>query len=376
MPVFSGFQLSISACTRKVKGARRSKRFAIYAWLWYTVCMDFVELLMNWYPAHHRDLPWRAAKDPYAVWISEIMLQQTRVTAVIPYYERFLKELPDVAALAAVPDDRLYRLWQGLGYYSRARNLKRAAIEIMERFGGEMPARYDELLTLSGVGSYTAGAIASIAFSERVPAVDGNVLRVYARLFDDPSDIADPATKRRVFDALLAVMPEDAGTFNQAMMELGATVCVPNGQPDCGACPLGAVCRARANGTAGALPNKRAKKQRTVEEKTVFVLLSDGRPLLLKRPDRGLLAGLYELPNVSGTLDDAAAMDRLSAWGLHPVGEVRRYAAKHVFTHIEWHMRVYAMDAAGDGIERFVRSDGSQSVPTAFSVCLPKLDRM
>ena len=188
--------------------------------------MEFVEQLLNWYPGHHRDLPWRKTRDPYAIWISEIMLQQTRVAAVIPYYERFLKELPDVASLAAVSDDRLLRLWQGLGYYSRARNLKRAANEVLSRFAGRMPETYGTLLTLPGIGSYTAGAIASIAFSERVPAVDGNVLRVYARIMNDPSDVSDPAVKARVFDELKAVMPEDSGAFNQALMELGAVVCV------------------------------------------------------------------------------------------------------------------------------------------------------
>ena len=334
--------------------------------------MEFVEQLLNWYPGHHRDLPWRRTRDPYAIWVSEIMLQQTRVAAVIPYYERFLKELPDVAALAAVSDDRLNVLWQGLGYYSRARNLKRAANEVLSRFAGRMPDTYEALLTLPGIGSYTAGAIASIAFSKRVPAVDGNVLRVYARIMNDPSDVSDPALKARVFDELKAVMPEDSGTFNQALMELGAVVCVPNGQPDCGACPLKDVCRAKAAGTAGALPNKKPKKPRVIEEKTVFALFDHGAPLLLKRPDSGLLAGLYELPNVSGTLSATEAMERLSAWNLHPVGDLQSYAAKHVFTHIEWHMRVYAADVAGDGVKAFIRSDGSRSVPTAFSVCLPK----
>ena len=332
--------------------------------------MDWIDLLMQWYPDHHRDLPWRKTRDPYAIWVSEIMLQQTRVTAVIPYYERFLSELPNVAALAAVSDDRLNRLWQGLGYYSRAKNLKRAANEVLSRFSGRMPDTYEQLLTLSGVGSYTAGAIASIAFSERVPAVDGNVLRVYARLFDDPSDIADPAVKSRVFSELKERMPADAGMFNQAMMELGATVCVPNGSPDCGACPLASVCKARAAGTERLLPNKRPKKPRAIEERTVFALYHNGAPLLLKRPNRGLLAGLYELPNVSGTLSTGEAMTKLSEWNLHPVGDVQRYAAKHVFTHIEWHMRVYAADVAGEGVGAFIRSDGSQSVPTAFAVCL------
>ncbi|MBR4907312.1 MAG: A/G-specific adenine glycosylase [Clostridia bacterium] len=338
--------------------------------------MDFVDLLQKWYPDHHRDLPWRKTRDPYAIWVSEIMLQQTRVAAVIPYYERFTSELPNVSALAAVPDDRLNLLWQGLGYYSRARNLKRAAQIVCERYAGRMPDTYETLLSLPGIGSYTAGAIASIAYGERVPAVDGNVLRVYARVFNDPSDVSDPAVKTRVFDELKAVMPADPGTFNQALMELGALVCVPNGQPLCADCPLASVCKAREAGTAGLLPNKSPKKPRAIEDRTVFALYDAGAPLLLKRPDKGLLAGLYELPNVSGTLSTEKAMEWLTAHGLHPVGDLLSYSAKHVFTHIEWHMRVYAADVAGEGVKDFIRSDGSRSIPTAFSVCLPKAGRM
>ncbi len=334
--------------------------------------MDFVSLLLQWYPDHHRDLPWRKTRDPYAIWVSEIMLQQTRVAAVIPYYERFTAELPDVFALAAVSDDRLNRLWQGLGYYSRARNLKRAAEVVCERFAGRMPDTYEQLLSLPGIGSYTAGAIASIAYGESVPAVDGNVLRVYARLQNDPSDVADPAVKTRVFGELSAVMPQDAGMFNQALMELGATVCVPNGQPLCADCPLRDICKARAAGTAGLLPNKAPKKPRTVETRTVFALYDHGAPLLKRRPDKGLLAGLYELPNVSGALSTAEAAAWLTEHGLHPTGDLLRCSAKHVFTHIEWHMRVYAADVAGEGIRQFVRADGSQSIPTAFKVCLGK----
>lgn len=332
--------------------------------------MDFVDLLLQWYPDHHRDLPWRRTRDPYAIWVSEIMLQQTRVAAVIPYYERFMNELPDVSALAAVSDDRLNLLWQGLGYYSRAKNLKRAAQIVCERYAGRMPNTYQALLSLPGIGSYTAGAIASIAYGERVPAVDGNVLRVYTRLLNDPSDVADPAVKSRVFDALKAVMPPDAGAFNQALMELGATVCVPNGQPLCETCPLKGICKAREEGTAGLLPNKRPKKPRSIENRTVFALYDARAPLLLKRPDRGLLAGLYELPNVSGTLSTDEALEWMTAHGLHPLGGLLSYSAKHVFTHIEWHMRVYAASVAGDGVQAFVRADGSQSIPTAFAVCL------
>ena len=359
--------MSISAICGKVKG----KRLPFRADLWYTLRMNPLALLIEWYPDHHRDLPWRSTRDPYAIWISEIMLQQTRVAAVIPYYERFLSELPNVAALAAVDDDRLNRLWQGLGYYSRAKNLKRAANEVLTRFSGRMPDTYEALLTLPGIGSYTAGAIASIAFGERVPAVDGNVLRVYARVMNDPSDIGDPATKARVFKRLSAQMPAQAGMCNQALMELGATVCVPNGQPDCGACPLASVCEAKKQGTQRLLPNKRPKKPRTVEQRTVFALYDRGAPLLKKRPNKGLLAGLYELPNVSGTLTPDEATAKLTEWDLHPVGAVQSYSAKHVFTHIEWHMRVYCMDVAGDGAKAFIRSDGTQSIPTAFSVCLP-----
>ena len=334
--------------------------------------MDFVDLLQKWYPDHHRDLPWRKTRDPYAIWISEIMLQQTRVAAVIPYYERFMTELPDIAALAAVSDDRLMRLWQGLGYYSRAKNLKRAAQIVCERYNGRMPDSYDALLALPGIGSYTAGAIASIAYGERVPAVDGNVLRVYARLCNDASDVNDPAVRNRVFEELKPHMPLDAGMFNQALMELGATVCVPNGQPLCSECPLASVCKAREAGTAGLLPNKTPKKPRAIENRTVFALYDHGLPLLKKRPEKGLLAGLYELPNASGTLSAAEAAAWLSAHGLHPVGDLLSYSAKHVFTHIEWHMRVYAADVSGEGVKAFVRADGSQSIPTAFSVCLPK----
>ena len=198
------------------------------------------------------------------------------------------------------------------------------------------------------------------------------MLRVYARIFNDPSDVSDPAVKTRVFDELKAVMPDDPGTFNQALMELGATVCVPNGQPLCDSCPLASVCEARKAGTAGLLPNKRPKKPRAIEDRTVFALYDAGAPLLLKRPDKGLLAGLYELPNVSGTLSTEKAMEWMTAHGLHPTGDLLSYSAKHVFTHVEWHMRVYAAPVAGEGVNAFIRDDGSRSIPTAFSVCLPK----
>lgn len=332
--------------------------------------MNRQEALIAWYRAGHRDLPWRTTRDAYRIWLSEIMLQQTRVAAVIPYYERFLAELPTVQDLAAVDDDRLMKLWQGLGYYSRARNLKRAAIEIVQRFGGVLPRTFSELLTLPGIGRYTAAAIASIAFGERVPAVDGNVLRVTARLDDDARDIADPAVKDAVFEALSADMPEAAGEFNQAMMELGAVICLPNGEPLCERCPLADMCKARQNGTVRLRPVKSPKRKRKVEPMTVLVLRHGDAFLIRKRPKTGLLAGLYELPHLEGAQSSGDAMKSAAAMGLRPVGEITQYDRVHIFTHKEWHMRVYACAVSGDAPEGYVWYDGTQSIPTAFGICL------
>lgn len=336
----------------------------------YTSDMDWTNELTKWYEANRRDLPWRKTRDPYPVWISEIMLQQTRVAAVIPYYERFLKELPTVYDLANVPDDRLLKLWQGLGYYSRARNLKKAAGEIVLRFGGAVPGTYRELLTLPGIGSYTAAAIASIAFGERVPAIDGNVLRVFSRLTEDYRDIQDPRTKPAVFAELSAVMPDDPGTFNQAMMELGATICVPNGQPLCEKCPLADRCKAKRNGLTADLPVKSKKAHRSIEQMSVFLIRKDDSFLIRKRPDTGLLAGLYELPNTEGHLDVNEALSFAEEYGIRPSGAITEYDRTHVFTHREWHMHVFAFDTASSVPSGWLLYDGTQSVPTAFLICL------
>jgi A/G-specific adenine glycosylase len=334
--------------------------------------MEWIVSLMSWYRANARDLPWRRTRNPYAIWISEIMLQQTRVAAVIPYYERFMAELPDVYALAKVDDDRLHKLWEGLGYYSRARNLKRAAVEIVSRFGGEMPGRYEDLLSLPGIGEYTAGAIASISFGEAVPAVDGNVLRVYARLFAQVRDIRDLAYKKEVRAALLSVMPKDAPeVFNAALMELGATICLPNGAPKCEVCPVRQSCEAFRQGRTGELPVLSAKKARRVEKKTVFALATEKGLLGFRRPENGLLAGLWQLPEAAGELSDAEAAAWLGEHGILPVGELRFYERKHIFTHIEWHMRVCAADVSIDALPSgWVYLDESHALPTAFRVCL------
>lgn len=301
--------------------------------------------LLYWYAGEARVLPWRSEPTPYHVWISEIMLQQTRVEAVKPYYARFLEVLPDPAALAAVDDETLNKLWQGLGYYSRARNLKRAAQEIVSRYGGVLPASYEALRALPGIGAYTAGAIASIAFGLPEPAVDGNVLRVVSRLTADDADIAKQTTKDRVTEELRAIypqIPDEARAFTQALMELGATVCVPNGAPHCGRCPLSELCRAHAAGKENAYPVKAPKKERRTEEKTVFLLTADGEFAIRKRPEKGLLSGLWEFPCAEGILSSAEAAGFAAENGCVPVSSpVPLGDAKHIFTHIEWHMTGY-----------------------------------
>ena len=288
--------------------------------------------LLEWYRDNARTLPWREDPTPYHVWISEIMLQQTRVAAVLGYYARFLDEVPDVAALAALSEERLMKLWQGLGYYNRARNLQAAARQIMEEHGGKFPCDYNSVRALKGVGDYTAGAICSIAFGQPVPAVDGNVLRVVARITGDEGDIATPAMKKRVTESLRAVIPlQAAGEFTQAMMELGATVCLPNGAPLCEQCPAKAFCAALREDKIDRLPVKAPKKGRKIEERTVWLLFRNGRVALRKRPDKGLLAGLWEYPNeLTHTMPEE--------WGISLLAEEFGCTAKHIFSHIEWHM--------------------------------------
>lgn len=301
-----------------------------------------VSPLLDWYTRNARSLPWRDEPTPYRVWISEIMLQQTRVEAVKPYFARFLAALPDVPALAGVPEQQLMKLWEGLGYYSRARNLQKAARVMAEQYGGNLPADYEALLGLPGIGPYTAGAVASIAFGIPVPAVDGNVLRVVMRLTAGRDDIADPAVKRAVERCMAEVLPKDRpGDFNQAMMELGATVCGPGGEPKCLVCPLNALCEGYRQGVARELPVKAKKKARRVEERTVFLLVEGGELALLRRAENGLLAGLWELPSVEGKLGPEGAAEVLQAWGAQPMAVKPMLAAKHIFTHVEWRMTGY-----------------------------------
>jgi A/G-specific adenine glycosylase len=335
--------------------------------------------LLAWYDRNKRDLPWRHTRDPYRIWVSEIMLQQTRVAAVLPYYRQWMEALPTVEALAAVPEERLMKLWQGLGYYSRARNLQKAARVIVEELGGVFPDTYEALLRLPGVGEYTAGAVASIAFGEAVPAVDGNVLRVISRTADIREDISD-AKVRRTFRALLeeAMPREEPGKFNQALMELGATVCAPNGAPDCGRCPLSGLCEANRLGIQTELPLKSKKAPRRVEEMTVYLLRRGDAVALRRRGEAGLLAGLWEFPHVPGALGEAAAGDALASWGLTALDWEKKISAKHVFTHVEWHMTGYLLTVRGE-CPGFTWADREAletlAVPSAFARYLEEARR-
>lgn len=303
---------------------------------------ETIEYLLEWYYLNARILPWRENKNPYYIWISEIMLQQTRVEAVKGYFERFIKELPKIKDLAEVSEERLMKLWEGLGYYNRARNLQKAAILIIQEYEGKLPRDYNALLKLPGIGSYTAGAIASIAFDLPEPAVDGNVLRVMKRIAGSFDDITKNTVKKELESDLRVIMPKKAsGDFNQAVMELGAIICIPNGKPLCDRCPVMHLCQAFHQGNEMKIPVKSPKKARKVEEKTVLVMEKDGKFLLHKREKKGLLAGLYELPNIEGKLSILAIEERLQSNGMCFREVIELGEAKHIFSHIEWHMKGY-----------------------------------
>lgn len=299
------------------------------------------ELLLNWYEAEKRDLPWRNTTNPYHIWISEIMLQQTRVEAVKGYYERFLVALPTIEDLANVSEDKLLKLWQGLGYYSRAKNLKKTAQTVVDIYDSSLPADYNALLQLSGIGTYTAGAIASFAFSLPYPAVDGNVMRVMARLMGDSQDITLPQTKKLYTQQMYSLLPSDTkkvGSFNQSLIELGAMICIPNGKPKCDLCVLQAFCVSYQKNLIDTIPVRGVKKAKKLEYLNVFFLVHDNQIAIRKRPDTGLLSGLFEFPN---TNQETTIQDSLKNWNISAYQLSTMQPQKHIFTHIIWHMNCY-----------------------------------
>ncbi len=276
------------------------------------------------------------------------MLQQTRVEAVKPYFERFLTALPTIEALAEVDEETLLKLWQGLGYYSRARNLRKCAEAVVREHGGVIPESVSELKRLPGVGAYTAGAIAAFAYGADAVAIDGNVLRVAARLFFEEGDILDPKTRARIEARISALLPSgEASAFGQGLIELGATVCVPNAKPKCEICPLAPYCEAHARGLESILPNRRPKAKRRIEEKTVLIVRSPSSVLIRRRPDTGLLAGLWEVPSLDGRASEREILAFLRALRLDEVLRMEPAApSKHIFTHVEWRMTAFSVSVA------------------------------
>ena len=348
--------------------------------------------LLVWYDRSRRDLPWRRTKDPYRIWVSEIMLQQTRVEAVRSYYERFIRELPDVSSLARCPEDRLLKLWEGLGYYSRVRNMQKAARVIEEEYGGEVPRDAASLLALPGIGAYTAGSIASIAFEISMPAVDGNVLRIISRLYAYRENILLEETKERTRLLIASVMEDFSGIagdleqkglsgaevqrllrpsqLNQALMELGALVCVPSGSPECGGCPWSGKCRSCQGNLTGEIPLRLSKTRKRRETKTILILEENGHYAIRKRPAAGLLAGLYEFPSIEGSLSAREAVSEAERLGLSVDGEPRRLPpAKHVFSHVIWDMEGYYLTVlrkpagpAGDPLRKLLANQPESGI--------------
>ena len=340
----------------------------ILPWAGSSIFPALCEALLAWRKSapDTRDLPWRDEPTPYHVWISEIMLQQTRAAVVRAYYLRFLDALPTVADLAACDDDALMKLWQGLGYYSRARNLKRAAQAVVTQHGGTVPTDFDALLALPGIGRYTASAVASFAYGQPRPAVDGNFLRVAARVTANPIDIAKDTAKRALEAALAPSYPtgKDAGLLNEAFMDLGATICLPNGAPLCRTCPAARLCLAHDRGTELDYPVKAAGKARRKEKRTVLLLSCGDRIAIRKRPAKGLLAGLWEYPNIDGKLTKRAVREQLTAEGFRVRSIMPLPPARHIFSHIEWDLTGWAVHVADTNEPPLMAADSPEGVPT------------
>ena len=339
--------------------------------------VKIVQPLVDWYRENKRDLPWRHNPDAYRVWISEIMLQQTRVEAVKGYYDRFLKALPTVKDLAEAEEDKLLKLWEGLGYYNRVRNMQKAAQQIMVDHEGIFPDNYEEILQLKGIGNYTAGAISAFAYGIPKPAVDGNVLRVISRITGSYEDIMKQSVRKKIENTLEQVIPSDAASdFNQGLIELGAIVCVPNGEPKCEECPVKEYCIACKEKLTTEIPVKKKAKTRKIEERTILIFKDGKRIAIRKRPAKGLLAGLYEFP----AMDKKASLEEVREWlkkqGVEAVRIEKLPESKHIFTHKEWHMTGYQvlvdeLEPMGqDESLLFVETqeiEGNYPIPSAFA---------
>ena len=338
---------------------------------------ELIDKLFIWYPDHRRDLPWRNNVTPYRVWVSEIMLQQTRVEAVRGYFERFITRFPTVQTLALASEEELMKYWEGLGYYSRARNILKAARVIVNDFHGEFPARYEEILSLPGIGAYTAGAIGSIAFGLPTPAVDGNVLRVYSPVFADDRDVLAESTKKDVICALQSVYPtgNDASILTQSLMELGATVCVPNGEPHCNECPLANTCLSKLRGEVSMRPKRKAKAGRKTYQLGVFLLRAGDKIAVEKRKEEGVLYNQYQFPCAYGEFSMESGIEYLTSLGAKALTPIYEKNETHVFTHVLWQMKAFLFlcnEPFGDF--RWATEEEIQkeiALPSAFRKFLP-----
>lgn len=341
------------------------------------------EDLVDWYLKNKRSLPWRENVNAYGVWVSEIMLQQTRVEAVKPFYMRFIETLPTIKSLAEAEEEVLLKLWEGLGYYNRVRNMQIAARSIMEEHGGIFPYEYEKILKLKGIGSYTAGAISSFAFGIPKAAVDGNVLRVLSRFLGDDTDITKCSLKKRVEENLNEIIPENyASEFGQGIIELGATVCVPNGEPKCEICPLNLKCVAYNENRIQELPVKSKAKDRRIEYRTVLIFKDKNKLAINKRGGKGLLAKMYELPNFPGHLEYDEVVKQSKVLGLHPIRIKECGEAKHLFSHVEWRMKGYVVfvdELEKSCTENFIFAEAEiiekrYPIPSAFTRYMEYLD--
>ena len=340
---------------------------------------EIVLLLLEWYQFNKRILPWRETKNPYYVWISEIMLQQTRIETVIPYYERFIKKIPDISSLAVISLDDLLKLWEGLGYYSRARNLKKAAQIIMEKYYGEFPSTYKEIIMLPGIGEYTASAIASICFNASTPTVDGNVLRVYTRVMNDRRNIDLVKTKKEIREELSKIMPSDAGNFNEALMELGEVICLPNGMPKCDICPIKKLCRAYIEKTWQQIPVRLEKKRKNEKFFTVFLFSYQEYYAISKRKEQQLLQHLWEFFNIDGILTIDEVKKYLEEKHIPFISIEKSIENKHIFTHQIWYMQAYIVKVSSK-MDHLVwktlnEIDMKYAIPTAFQPFLEVLKK-
>lgn len=333
---------------------------------------EMVPPLIDWFKKEKRDLPWRKTNDSYKIWISEIMLQQTRVEAVKEYYRRFLYELPTLQDLARIEEDKLLKLWEGLGYYRRARNLKKCAEQLIEENKTELPRDYEELKKLPGIGPYAAGAIGSIAYNLKTPAIDGNVLRVMTRIFEDARDINKEAIRKEYFQKLERIMPENTREFTESLMELGAMICIPNGKPNCKKCPIAFLCQSYKHQTMQNYPRKKEEKKRKVEDKTVLLLKYNETFAIQKRPEEGLLASLYEFYNLPGKFSLTKLKEHLNEKKIEYLKIKKLDSAKHIFSHLEWNMSGYLVICKKKPKKTFLWASMEElksiySIPNAYS---------